>query len=76
MLLKSSFWSTRQCNAYHIVSKVQNSFIDVLNLNLINIEACVVFDLYSSQGRRKAGTMRESHTGAKKKKAPNAPNSD
>jgi hypothetical protein len=34
-------------NAYHNVNKVQNSFIDALILNLIDIVVCVAFALYS-----------------------------
>jgi hypothetical protein len=33
--------------AYHNVNEVQNSFIDTLVLNLIDIVKCVVFALYS-----------------------------
>ncbi len=35
-------------NAYHNVNKAQNSFIDALILNLIDIVVCVGFALYSS----------------------------
>jgi hypothetical protein len=35
-------------NVYHNVDKVQNSFIDALILNLIDIVVYVVFALYSS----------------------------
>jgi hypothetical protein len=35
-------------NAYHNINKVQNSFIDALILNLIDIVVNVVFSLYSS----------------------------
>jgi hypothetical protein len=34
-------------NAYHNVNKVQNSFIEALILNLIDIVVCVVFAWYS-----------------------------
>jgi hypothetical protein len=34
-------------NARHNVNKVENSFIDALILNLIDIMVCVVFVLYS-----------------------------
>jgi hypothetical protein len=37
-------------NAYHNVNKVRNSFIDALIMNLIDIEVCVVFALYSKIG--------------------------
>jgi hypothetical protein len=37
-------------NAYHNINKVQNSFIDAMILNLIDIVVCVFFALYSSIG--------------------------
>ncbi len=49
-----SFWNNPgvqgKNNTYHNVNNVQNSFIDTLILNLIDIVACIVFTLYSRIG--------------------------